>query len=62
MGAGATVTRLGTLPEPWTRGTRPPLLGKPQPGFPQRPQGIFSSNLMRGHFYCVKDGDISISL
>jgi hypothetical protein len=41
--------------------TRPPLLGKPQNGFPQRPQGT-PHTFRRGHFYCVKNGDISISL
>jgi hypothetical protein len=39
--------------------TRPPLLGKPHRGFPQPPQGDF---FKRGHFYFVKNGDISISL
>jgi len=36
---------------------RPPLLGKLQTSFPQLPQAI-----TRGHFYFVKNGDISISL
>ena len=49
---------LWKLPEPWTHRPRPPLLGKLQNSFPQLPQA-FSFSFRRGHFYRVKDGDIS---
>jgi len=37
------------------KNTRPPLVGKLQNSFPQLPQ----PSSKRGHFYRVKDGDIS---
>ncbi len=52
---------LWKLPQPWTRRTRPPLLGKPQNGFPQAPTGSLGFSFGRGHFYFAKNGDISIS-
>ena len=42
---------LWTLPEPWTPRARPPLLGKPQNGFPRAPTGL-----------SLLEGDISIEL
>ena len=53
--------RLWKLPEPWTHSTRPPLLGKLQSSFPQLPQAS-SLSFIRGHFYRVKNGDISNEL
>jgi hypothetical protein len=46
-------TSLWKLPQPWTPRTRPPLLGKPQNGFPRAPTG--------SHRFSF-GGDISISL
>lgn len=46
-----------TLPEPWTHRTRPPLLGKPQNGFPQAPTGFTPLSVEERR----TTGDISIS-
>jgi len=52
-----TDTDLWTLPAPWTRRRAHRALQNARTRFAQRPQAI-----TRGHFYFVKNGDISISL
>ena len=48
---------LWTLPAPWTRRRTHRALQNARTRFAQRPQAI-----IRGHFYFVKHGVISISL
>jgi thiamine pyrophosphate-dependent acetolactate synthase large subunit-like protein len=57
---------LWTLPVPWTRRARPPHLAKRADAFRTAPTGRHSfvskrRRPTRGHFYFVKNGDISIS-
>ena len=59
VGTRATVKRLWKLPEPWTRRARAHRsLENSRTVFHELPQAL-SSSFGRGHFYRVKNGDIS---